>query len=165
MRFVAGCLVFAIIGAAYAADLPRLDPAKGVIFPASQADNLLHQCSRDVLGKVDGSWVPTEEQIHALEVGLPAVLGRANGGHHAKLGDTFRQYVGISKSGRKVIYVNAFPHWIFEEEARDQSFTHVAPRDWKRDAMVICDGGSDFFGVEFDPSTGGFSDFAFNGVG
>ena len=37
------------------------------------------------------------------------------------------------------------------------------PFDWRTQATQICDGGTITFGVEYDPATGQFSNFAFNG--
>jgi len=35
--------------------------------------------------------------------------------------------------------------------------------DWRTQAVQICDGGPITFGVEYDPGSGQFSNFAFNG--
>jgi hypothetical protein len=73
-----------------------------------------------------------------------------------------RQYAGFIISGRKIIYVNAFPKGMIEEEAR---LLPGRPEfDWRHQAMRVCDGGHRFFGVEYDPATEKFSHFLFNGA-
>jgi len=65
----------------------------------------------------------------------------------------FRQYGGLIIGGRKIIYVNAF---------------RMRPRgvnDWHSRAFDICDGGSNFFGVEYNAESKSFGPFAFNGTG
>jgi hypothetical protein len=165
MRAAATVVLLLASSIAHAAGLLLLDPAKGVIFPAAHAQDLLRQCSRDVPSSVSGAWTPDERQIRALEAKLPDALARTSGGPYVKLDTTIRQYAGIIVKGRKVIYVNAFPSSLLDEEAHDQSFTHIPPHDWHSIAVIICDGGAEFFGAEFDPVTGNFSDFSFNGVG
>lgn len=62
----------------------------------------------------------------------------------------YRQYVGMYRAGRRVIYANGF--------AADP-----APRlPWRTEVLVVCDGGPTNFGVVFDPATGEFSDFQGN---
>jgi hypothetical protein len=53
--------------------------------------------------------------------------------------------------------VNAFPHEFLNGE---QSST----LNWKFHATLVCDGGSAFFGAEFDPANETFSHFEFNGA-
>lgn len=65
----------------------------------------------------------------------------------------FRQYGGLLIGGRKIIYVNAF-------RAHAWGLS-----DWRSKAFDICDGGSNFFGVEYDVETKTFRPFAFNGTG
>jgi hypothetical protein len=66
---------------------------------------------------------------------------------------SYRQYVGIVVGGRRLIYVNAFPSEVAEED-----------KDWKTHFLGdICDGGSSFWGVLFDPATGKFIDLETNG--
>jgi hypothetical protein len=36
--------------------------------------------------------------------------------------------------------------------------------DWRRQIVAVCDGGPQFFGVEYDPDTKTFSHFEFNGI-
>jgi hypothetical protein len=38
----------------------KLSPYRSVIFPAGQARELTHQCSRDVPSPIEGTWTPTD---------------------------------------------------------------------------------------------------------
>ena len=60
--------------------------------------------------------------------------------------------------GRRIVYVNGFLPWNPFAEQGDTS-------DWRTSVTVVCDGGTDFFGVEYDPATREFRELHFNGVG
>ncbi len=64
-----------------------------------------------------------------------------------------RQYIGIIRSGRQFVYGNFFRYKIAD---------HVP--DWKSAPVIFCDGGTSFFGIEFEKTTGRISHFQFNGL-
>ena len=67
----------------------------------------------------------------------------------------YRQYAGVIIDGKNYIYVNAF---------RD----HSNQRDkyhWLSKAMLVCDGGTSYWGVLYNPATRQFSQLSFNGSG
>ena len=144
--------LFVAAGAVAALAGPVLNPKWGAIFPPNLAHTLLSQCSRSV-PKADGTWIPDQKQIAALEKGLVAALAVADAAQNYKrdIIHTARQYAGITIAGSKRIYVNGFP-------------SQMDSGDWRHRAMVVCDGGPAFFGVEYDPAERTFSGFAFNGV-
>ena len=37
------------------------------------------------------------------------------------------------------------------------------PDEWRHPAIMICDGGDDYWGLEYDPATKTYSQLAFNG--
>ncbi len=77
---------------------------RGAIVPASEAPNLLRQCSRGNVGGVDSYWRPTRELVSELEERLPSfVAGRPE---FAQLDAYTRQYGGLVISGRGLIYVS-----------------------------------------------------------
>ena len=67
----------------------------------------------------------------------------------------WRQYVGITSHGRKVVYGNFLPRGPFDDEIA---------KVWKTDAQVICDGGPAIFGVEYDVATKRITHIAHNGA-
>ena len=136
------------------------------MLPLVQATDVIHQCSRSSPGPVEGTWLPTVKEIRDLEARLPQALDDAlakRGQFANRSRDIGRQYAGLKIAGRSIIYVNGFPLSMFEMEAR---YTPGLSRDdWKRQAVMVCDGGPAYFGVEYDPKTKVFSHFAFNGIG
>jgi hypothetical protein len=120
----------------------------GVILKGQPAKALLRQCSRAAPEKVSAQWTPSAQQIEQLETKFPAYkqkLGRPA----AQLSSFYRQYAGFIAGGRKIIYVNLFPK-------------RVDP-DWRSRAVMVCDGGEQFWGVEFEVDTGQLVNAAFNG--
>jgi hypothetical protein len=143
-----------VAGTLCAAALPVINPTLGVVFPGDKARELTKQCSRNGPAHVTGTWTPDVKQIAELEKDLVAALSKADSPEVFKARDfshLARQYGGIADSVHKLIYVNAFT-------TRDNN------GDWRKRAVMVCDGGPAFFGVEYDPSAKTFSHFEFNGA-
>jgi hypothetical protein len=121
-----------------------------VVLPAGEAQAVNQLCSR-AGPKVENGWVPTEHDIEALEARLGDIKSECHGSILNPF-SSYRQYVGIVAAGRRLVYVNAFP-------------TQFASKDWKKRLVSVCDGGPSFWGIQFDPSNGKFSDLEMNGVG
>jgi hypothetical protein len=158
LAVVCGIAGWLLIAPAMAAQ--GLDADDGAVFSQETARDLLNQCSRNVPGPVQGAWQPTAEQIQSLETLLPKALEDAlvkRGEHPDRSRVYLRQYAGFIVGGHRIIYVNAFPHEFLNGV---QSST----LDWKFHATLVCDGGSAFFGAEFDPDKETFSHFEFNGA-
>jgi len=96
-------------------------------------------------------------QLDELEDGLIPLLSQRleAAGESPSPGDYYRQYAGLVIAGRRVIYVNGVRSSAIPEGP--------VPFDWRTQAVQICDGGPITFGVEYDPATRRFSNFAFNG--
>lgn len=116
------------------------------------AAQVLDTCSRtspaSEPGRISGYWAPSRQQIEQLEAQLPALAPQI-----AAAGDFDRQYVGIEMDGQQLIYLNAF---------RLPDNSELNP---SRTAIRVCDGGSQFWGAVFNPTTGTFSDVQLNGSG
>jgi hypothetical protein len=159
MRRAAALWIAILFLAAPAMALQGLNPDNGAILAPDSARDVLNQCSRDVPHPVQGTWQPNKDQIVELEDGLPKALDDAltKRGEHLDRAKTFlRQYAGFIVGGRKIIYVNAFPHTV----QNDQQSSALS---WRYRAVTVCDGGSAFFGVEYDPAKQIFANFVFNG--
>jgi hypothetical protein len=133
-----------------------------VILGDTQASGLLHQCSRDSPQQVSGTWLPSSAQIAALEERLFPILRRElsrNQYRASKPEDYFRQYAGYVVGGRKFIYVNGVDRGYIKFLLEN----HIPGADWEREAIVICDGGEDFFGAEYDVETRSLRNLSFNG--
>ena len=134
-----------------------LDPKAGYIMAPEHARDLLRQCSRSTPQGVTGTWQPTAAQTAELDAHLPDAVAHAQPDAH---GAFARQYAGYIIAGHRWIYVNAFPQHVLADFDKDPShWTEKATHQ----AMMVCDGGHDFFGVLYDPATKAFSQFAFNG--
>jgi hypothetical protein len=78
------------------------------------------------------------------------------------------QAVGFSRKGGRFLFLNFFlreegePH---PDDAPDKPpfAPDDPPFDWKREALVVDDGGDAFWQVTYDPATGAFSDLTING--
>ena len=128
------------------------------ILPVSEARAAIDQCSRTAPEHVTAFWLPTAVQVEAAERALPAFLrtsGQKTIGRKIVLSEYFRQYVGVVVRGKRLIYLNAFPA---------PASGSADARDAQVKAYVVCDGGSAFWGAEFDPATNTFSHFDYNGV-
>jgi hypothetical protein len=131
-------------------------PGRSVVLRASESEAALKLCSRSGPGDVEGSWdvptdvvAPLEQDLHKLSR-LKATGCCSPGGRIRNPESYFRQYLGLVVDGRRVVYVNAFK----------SAATH--PR-WQAAPVGVCDGGSDYWGVLYDPESRRFYDLAING--
>jgi hypothetical protein len=118
------------------------------------ASSLMHQCSRATLGPVEGTWHPTWDDVAAFEAALPGALGADPRGRellnrHAPQG-WLRQYGGLVRGGRRFVYGNYFP--------REAGLGH-----WRDRVVIVCDGGLNFFGAEYDVKARRITHLDFNG--
>jgi hypothetical protein len=145
---------FTVFGIARAeAALPLPDGA--VVLPATLRAQLLGQCSRGAPSPGEAGWQPGAADIAALEAALPAAL--AADPHHSAYFSRApvgwrRQYVGIVRHGQRFIYGNFF-------------MRGLGGGTWEREPVIVCDGGTSFFGVDYDAEAGRIVGLAFNGVG
>ena len=128
-----------------------------VIFAGDKALELTEPCSRPPPAH-EGTWTPSEAEIAAMEPALAALVDeqlRAQwpNADDMSVADYHRQYGGLIVDGRRIIYVNGFRLGQYDDLEAWRSFPHT-----------ICDGGPIMFGVEYDPASQQFENFAFNGV-
>jgi len=134
-------------------------PADAVILQGSTVPAMMHQCSRAVPPAGESTWQPDAEAIAALEAALLAALRAGRPSDDNELANAprgwRRQYVGIVRGGRRMIYGNFFP--------TDPRANAMMGDRWRREPTIICDGGPVSFGVEYDVAARRFSHIAFNG--
>jgi hypothetical protein len=157
------CTLLLSTGAVAAAEV-GLNPIDGAILPPDAGKRLLNQCSRGTPQHVIGIWSPAGWQVRELESRLAAALAieaQRRRFRYAQPTAFRRQYVGLLIGGRRIIYVNAFPRDV-GDPAKDGT---PATRhfDWRREPLIVCDGGPAFFGVEYDSQKRTFVHFEFNG--
>ncbi len=120
-----------------------------VIFSAEEAGRIGY-----IFGGKAPFWKPTDNQVQELESLLPKYLNSHPPVNDKPVGNFFeygRQYFGVTKNGRRSIYLNAF--------CKPSRFD---PR-WQKEIIVVEDGGSCCFQVYFDPATKEFIDLRYNG--
>ena len=123
-------------------------------------------------------WTPGAAEVVAFEEKLMPMLQAAldtarwgTPGMRAK--DFLRQYVGlVTADGRRIVYVNGLHRTSAVEPRQFDGMSSVPdslfliarldPR-WRTTPWLVCDGGHQFFGAEFDPATGEVGGFQFNG--
>lgn len=155
--------------AAEAVPMPvvQLDPARGAILPTNKTERLARQCSRKSPGPVTGTWSPTKAMIADLEFHLGeeiqtrlAPIPEAG----ATPQDYYRQYAGLLIGGKQIIYINGVHASVVDRDiTREQGAGRPQRGLWSNEPIMICDGGTLTFGVEYDPETKAFDKFAFNG--
>jgi hypothetical protein len=127
----------------------RADQAAVLHGPEARA--LFDQCARDVPQHRSGYWDPTPEQIRQLEADLvPYLRTRKLPDSSPPVQQSWRQYAGFERFGKKLIYVAAFPGPLYEGDY------------WKREAEQVCAGGPAYYGLVYDPQTRAFGEMAFN---
>lgn len=128
----------------------------GVILDVALGPAVLYQCSRPTPQATEGFWAPSTAQVNRLEELLPAYVAKNPPRLAPELVKILpkykRQYVGVVSNKKKIIYVNFFK----SSELESPSLVYVA-YDWRKEAVVVCDGGDWFLGVEYDVATETFS--------
>jgi len=170
-----------------ATELSALDPRGSAVLPADTTlvqkslesfspvpvpdVTILNQCSRLTLAyrlivqTPRATSEPTQSEIVALEADLGTLLADRiaafreayPGERVSEIGDYYRQYSAFDVGAWRVIYVNGFDRDLAERYLTDDS-------DWRKKPAIMCDGGQDFFGVEYYPATKTFANFEFNGT-
>ena len=154
-----GVFLVGLLGACGAADAGL--PPDAAVLPGTSLRDLLGQCSRGAPEAGEATWQPGAADIAALEAALPAALResppRFGNRDWSRAPEGWRrQYAGIIRGGRRTIYGNFFPS--------DAGGSPENPDRWRLDAVIICDGGPAFFGVEYDVVSGRILRLDFNGM-
>jgi hypothetical protein len=146
---------------------PSLNAEWGAILPADYfPPNMYGWCSREAPART-GYWTPGPETIGSLETVLAPALQVAldkkskDPSRRRAASDYYRQYIGLRVRGRQVVYVNGFHKSYLE----GLSGMRRELADWRTRAVNVCDGGSMFFGAEYDPATRQVANIRFNGPG
>lgn len=124
---------------------------KSVLLPAPAAATVQKIRGGEGFAKI--GWAPPKEDIESLETNLSQVTGLNAKGWNAIIRiehpeQYFRQYVGVVRSGQKLIYVNDFCET-------------QPPLDWRR-LYVVDDGATCFWQALYDPTARKFSHLTIN---
>lgn len=118
-----------------------------VVFPAEDAGK------QPYVREDAAFWAPTISQVQELESLLPRYLELHSPSGDKPIRKVFkyeRQYLGVTKEHRKLIYLNAF--------CNPSEFPQ-----WKKEMVCVKDGGSCYFQVYFDPVRKEFIHLRYNG--
>lgn len=166
MKTILACVL--LLGALGMAGQIPTGEKSWTVLPVGETKTVLSQCSRVAPRPGEPFWSPTPAQIEELEKRLPVYLRKQRRSEQAdQLSSRYlRQYVGITREGRKLIYLNAFPKEVVDMYCRvgAKSDSGDCRNHWRVQGIFVCDGGDDFWGVEYDPASKEFSGLAFNGV-
>ena len=127
-----------------------IDPAEGA--------TLLAQCSRPGPTRAAEYFTPSTREVTAIETAVARTLDANRASYEAGASLAFdwprdpslynRQYVGFVVDGQRKIYGNFVPARVATSSDRP---------------VLICDGGPDLFGVQFDIATGEVERIDFDG--
>jgi hypothetical protein len=128
----------------------KTEEFEGVIIPREKAVDFMKAFS----GLDEkGAWTPGRSSVLKLEERIEAYLKKAAAKRSpalwSKLAKYKRQYVGVMRNGRKVIFINFF--------------CDAFNADWKNNPVAVDDGGDCFFNLLYDPDSYAFSDLQING--
>jgi hypothetical protein len=121
------------------------------------AEDTFHQCSRITPEASGPYWIPTSAEIDEVDHRLWNLMedrARAHLPIPRPLMQYKRQYIGFTRNGERLIYVNI---------ADSGSVRRVHSSLLERPENM-CDGGDSFWGIVYHPKTQQFDEPEFNGA-
>jgi hypothetical protein len=108
-------------------------------------------CSRETPARMSGFWELSPAEVAAIDQALLAYLAGSGLRMRGPAASYQRQYLGFHRDGARMVYVNAFPTFR----------GRTVPRS-RVEFFGFCDGGADFWGIEYDVARKSFARFAVN---
>jgi len=156
MKYPAALALVAISCAVGAASPQGLLSSHGPLpLKSGETIKLFHQCSRSAPVHEGLIWQPSKAEVARLEAALPAYLKAVHESGQATppVPPHYRgQYASYTERGKPRIYASFVP-----EDAAARIGGTVG------NALQVCDGGSQFWGVVYDPASHSFSNLELNG--
>ena len=134
------------------------------IISLEKGNNLLNQCSRSIPENIDGFFDLSENEVNEIQNNFKKIYKLKSSGcciKKVKIGDLNQfafLFIGVIIKGEKFIYINAF-YW--DEKG---NIIDINSDVWKTKPIIVCDGGTYYWGVLFDLKRKKFSQLSFNGV-
>lgn len=126
-------------------------PSRFAVLDALRGRELVTDCLAKVPPAVEDIWQPSADQIAQLERDLGDLWRKNNNGCcRSNVDDYFRQYIGVTRAGRRFVYVNGFAE------------SSTGGLDWRATAIVHCDGSSGTWGALYDLESGDLRMLAFD---
>ena len=131
-------------------EVVKTEEFEGVIFPREQGKDFI----KSFTGIDEREfWTPTKADVLRMERKIEAYLKKAAARRSpnlwSKLTSYKRQYAGVVRNGKKIIFANFF--------------CQNLNTDWKTTPIAVADGGDCFFNVLYDTVSASFSDLQING--
>lgn len=180
-RFIGGprmrALVVAVLGGLLCGCSPRDSPdpnrflAERAVILNPDSMSTWRPCRLSVTAGISGFWRPVPAHMQRIESSLADLLQAAllrvdEGSEHPSL--YYRQYIGIVRDGRRLVYVNGFHEGYidmvmrsYEQSPNRRPGRTIAPDFWKHTPVTVCDGGHWFFGITYDPEAHRFGTLEF----
>jgi len=102
----------------------------------------------------DGLWLPSAADITAAERGLASYVAGEAPELARKLPSYYRQYLGVVRDGRRLIYINAM---------HEDSLAEDPELDPTEAMIFVLDGGDWYFQIEYDVAARRYAEFGVNG--
>jgi hypothetical protein len=108
--------------------------------------------ARELVHDANGSWMPSRSDILEIEKRLPDFIAHHTPLHRS-INDDYKQYVGIIRGGRRLVFLSAF------------SIPADAPRvrGWQSKPIIWGGGGDTVWRIQYDPQQKTFEGFEMNG--
>ena len=147
----------------------------GAILPVTEAEHVYDWRCQQANDTVVSTWVPSADDVRALERSLPAFWATQLHRRQPRPLDSYvRQYAGFVANGRKSICVNFVDISTLEADAylyrHDRGLRAALPRGvcpedyWRHMAIVATDGGVLYCGVAYDLASDSFMGLSCNGL-
>ncbi len=146
---------------------PGLVAPRVAILPLDEARVALRPCTRRPPRGAGDAWVPTSAVARRVDGELVPVLDsvlrrvhRAGGYPNARTSADYRRhYAGCRRGRRWYLYVSGTHDLSYRPFGRGDSSRTVG---WEKRTIQACDGGTLYFGVEYDLHTRRFGGVEFN---
>lgn len=147
------CLVLLLAGRVARAEMAA---ERAVVLKLAAFKDGFRLCSRKGPQNVTAYWELDQSEVARIDRALMRHIVRSGLKAHLRLAaDGYvRQYLGLVREGRRFVYINA----IGARAGGDLAKAHSEFARW-------CDGGSLFWGIEYDLRTKSFLNFAANSSG
>ena len=142
------CVLVATGAGGCASDLEDVEPARSMPVKTGEFEGVI---------LLPGDWVPTVDEVLALEEQLVAYLPQQQRAFDSlqapiveRLPTYKRQYWGVLENEKRLIVANFF--------------CDTRHTEWTEREVVVIDGGDCYFRLRYDAETGTFSHLIVNGV-
>ena len=146
-------LFLGLVASSASADTDSTIP--GRIYAEAEAARIFAPFGADIFGFSPPFWTPSTGEIEVLEAGLSSFLRSNQPEDRSAIGELSgykRQYFGVTRDGRRAIFVSAFcrNHW-------------EAHPNWEEHLVFPLDGGSCYFQLFYNPDARSFYGLSING--